>query len=360
MKRRFFAMTAVTVAAVASSGLTSVSAAPSVTVSESFTAVANMTDAPLPAFVVSGFDPSDLLLVTVALDGAEAGTSLSLPVNTGLTLEYGYSAWSGVTSVGFTGSQTNANAALAAMTITTGATAGTPALEVNVALNDNDYALNPLNGHFYKFVADEDIYWQDAQAAAEATTFRGMTGHLVTITEAGENDFVTSKIEDASDVWIGASDEETEGRWKWMGGPEEGQVFWEHSCLTSPPCGGLSGTDSYSPGTPAVVTYDAWAAGVEPNNAYGSDGEDHAVTNWDGVPGEWNDLYKQFGGIDGYVVEFSTDPTSVAVSSTVLTLDGSKPTGDLGQTGFSVWLLTSVALVLIGAGLTLERPAVRR
>lgn len=345
-------------------GPAQVAAAPAVTVSETFTAVAGMTDAALPDFVISGFGPGDLLLVAVALDDAETGTSLSFPVNTGLTLEFGYSAWTAVASIAFTGSQADANAALAAMTITTGGTAGKPVLKVNVALNDNDYSLNPLNGHFYKYVASSNIFWQDANAAAEASTFRGLTGYLVTITDADENAYVTSKIEGASDVWIGASDEETEGRWKWMGGPEKGQVFWEHACVAAPPCGGSSGTDSYSPGTPAIVTYDAWAAGVEPNNSYGSDGEDHAVTNWLGSPGEWNDIYKEFSGPSGYVVEFSGSGTSVALSGTALTLDGSPPpkagTNDLGETGFSPWTLSLVALVLLGCGAALRRPVAVR
>lgn len=341
-------------------GVFPASAAPSVTVSESFTAVANMTDSSLPDVVIDGFAPADLLLVAVALDDAQTGTSLTLPVNTGLTLEFGYSSWSGTTSISFTGSQANANAALAAMTITTGDPVGVPVLKVNVALNDNDYALNPLNGHFYRYVASSDIFWQNAQAAAEATTFRGLTGYLVTITDADENAFVTSKIEGAQNVWIGASDEETEGRWKWMGGPEEGQVFWEHACVATSSCGGSAGTDSYSPGTPAISTYDGWVPGVEPNNSYGSDGEDHAVTNWFGVPGEWNDIFKEFSGPSGYVVEFSGDGASLALSGTSLTLDGSKPSngggsGGLGETGFAAWTLTSIALLMIGAGLALRR-----
>lgn len=338
-------------------GPSGASAAASVTVSESFTAVAGMTDAALPDFVIRGFGATDLLLVAVGLDDAQAGTSLTFPVTTGLTLEYGYSAWTSVTEVAFTGTQADANAALAAMTITTGGTAGAPVLKVNVALNDNEYSLNPLNGHFYKYVASANIFWQNANAAAEAMTFRGLTGYLVTITDADENAYVTSKIEGASDVWLGASDEETEGRWKWMGGPEKGQVFWEHTCVAAPPCGGVSGTDTYSPGTPAIVTYDAWVPGTEPNNSYPSYGEDHAVTNWLGVPGEWNDIYKEYPGPSGYVVEFSGSDTSVALSGTTLTLDGSPPpSNDLGGTGFSPWMLTLIAIMLFGSGFALRRP----
>lgn len=369
MKNTMFRCGVVTVALGLAFGPLRATAAPSVTVNETFTATAGMTDAALPDFVIGGFAPTDLLLVAVALDDAESGTSLTFPVNTGLTLEYGYSVWTSVTEIAFTGSQSDANAALAAMTITTGGTAGVPVLKVNVALNDNEYSLNPMNGHFYKYVASSNIHWQDANTAAEAMRFRRLKGYLVTITDADENAYVTSKIEGATNVWIGASDEETEGRWKWMGGPEKGKVFWEHACVASPPCGGVSGTESYLPGTPAVVTYDAWVVGVEPNNSYGSYseesfgaltaiGEDHAVTNWNGVPGEWNDIYKEYPGPSGYVVEFSGSGSSVAVSGTTLTLDGSPPSrGDLGGTGFSPWLLTLVALAMLGGGIALRRPS---
>lgn len=354
----------------------SASAVGTVTVSSAFTAVANMTDADLPDFVVSGYGPSDVVLASVAIDDAEAGTSLSFPSHTGLTLKFGYSSWTGVLTVAFSGSQSDVNAALAAMTVTTGATAGVPKLSVSVALDDTTVALNPLNGHFYKYVASSNIHWTAAQAAAEAETFRGWSGYLVTITDADENAFVTAKIQGATNVWIGASDQETEGRWKWMGGPEDGQVFWEASCVATPtpPCGGVSGTSSYS-STSSIVAYNSWDYRGEPNNSYLSYGEDYAVTNWFGGSGNWNDIYNAFSGPSGYVIEFSGGDVETFTTAT-LTLDGSSAviggggsggsggggtgggTGGSGathpETGFSPWMLTGFGLMLIGAGALLE------
>jgi hypothetical protein len=53
--------------------------------------------------------------------------------------------------------------------------------------------------------------WGEARADAE---LRG--GHLVTITTQGENDFVASMVSANSDVWIGGSDIDQDGSWKWV------------------------------------------------------------------------------------------------------------------------------------------------
>ena len=45
--------------------------------------------------------------------------------------------------------------------------------------------VNPANGHFYAAVAvSGGIDWFDARVAAESRSFRGVQGHLVTITSA--------------------------------------------------------------------------------------------------------------------------------------------------------------------------------
>ena len=135
------------------------------------------------------------------------------------------------------------------------------------------------NGHFYEFISAPNINWADAKAAAEARTYNGQSGYLVTITSAEENQFAFSKI--GAQGWIGASDAAVEGEWRWVGGPENGQQFWS----------GLSN------GGTVNGAYHAWGGG-EPNNA---GNEDYAHFRNDGL---WNDLPLSAGGIQGYVVEY--------------------------------------------------------
>ena len=48
---------------------------------------------------------------------------------------------------------------------------------------------------------------QTAKTAAEASTYKGLTGYLVTITSEAENDFLDAKV--STNTWIGASDSST-------------------------------------------------------------------------------------------------------------------------------------------------------
>jgi hypothetical protein len=138
------------------------------------------------------------------------------------------------------------------------------------------------NGHWYEFVA-AGVGWQAAFDAAGASTFASpggvLTGYLATITSAEENRFLISL---APNGWFGGSDQEQEGVWKWMAGPEAGQVFWN---------GGPGGS------APAGM-FASWGGG-EPND---SNGEDYGHTN----SGTWND-YPGSVGL-GYYVEYSAAP----------------------------------------------------
>ena len=133
-----------------------------------------------------------------------------------------------------------------------------------------------------------DTTWTNALAQSASQTAYGATGYLVTITNAEENNFIVDYV-NAQNVWIGASDQGTEGTWKWMAGPEAGITFW---------VGNGSGS------TVPPLNYASWASG-EPNEG-GVAGEDYAVTNWQGSFGLWNDLADDPSQtIGGYIAEFS-------------------------------------------------------
>ncbi len=173
----------------------------------------------------------------------------------------------------------------------------------SLSIDDANYL--PSTDHFYQFITAQNISWSDAKVAAENQTYYGRKGYLATLTSKEEANFAGKQVSGAG--WIGGSDEETEGVWKWVTGPEAGTIFWR---------GQVNGT------TPKFAFWN----NNEPNDFRGNDpvGEDYAhITDPSiGIQGAWNDLPNQ-GGIDlyiakGYVVEYGIpgDPPLNIVAST--------------------------------------------
>lgn len=141
------------------------------------------------------------------------------------------------------------------------------------------------NNHYYEYVSGQ-FNFDQAKTAAETSIFNGINGHLVTLTSTDEETFILNNLFQNSrpSYWLGASDEEQEGLWQWISGPETGQVFWQ-----------LGNAIDFNQGN-----HNNWFSG-EPNN-FGFRGEDFAVGNW-AASGQWNDWGAQQRA--GYVVEYS-------------------------------------------------------
>lgn len=276
----------------------------------------NLGSAPILGVKVSGYEGKSVYVAVTSSKGA--GATLSVSTTTGLSLPFGYSAYSG-SAIAFTGAQDAVNAALATLKIDV-TVADTNPIDVSVTAFETkaEVAYNPANQHFYRFVPGK-VTGSDAFTAAAATTEFGLTGYLASITTAEENAFVAEKIQGgdgtvARNVWIGAQDADTEGDWEWVGGPDTGLQFWK-GC--NPANGGAAFEGRFS----------AWAPG-EPNNWNSTLcenensptlGEDCAIINkfspTSAPPdnaffqGLWNDLPCSYGSssnhiIAGYIVEF--------------------------------------------------------
>ncbi|MDM8159582.1 C-type lectin domain-containing protein, partial [Labilibaculum sp. K2S] len=157
------------------------------------------------------------------------------------------------------------------------------------------------DGHFYEYV-NATITWTQAEAVASAKTYYGLQGYLATVTSANENIFIQNKISDM--IWLGGSDRETEGIWKWVTGPESGNQF-------------STGANAYN------GSYVNWNSG-EPNST--SDEEDYIMMYAATNPGKWNDIYptKTYG----YVVEYggmTGDPALTMTTTTTLNIDVVRP-----------------------------------
>ena len=256
----------------------------------SLTAGSNATTTPSVATSITGFQIIGPAASTTPVQLRATSGTLTLGTSTGLTFD---GATSGST-INFSGTVANINAALATLRYSRAST-GTDTLEVSL-VNKGEIFFTQ-NNHLYKFISGS-FNWSAARTAAENQTAYGATGYLVTITSNEENEFVSDRL--TGDGWIGASDSETEGTWKWVTGPEAGTAFWQ----------GTAG------GSAVSGRFEAWAGG-EPNQAGEEDCAETYVSS-----GTWNDF--PCGASLGYVVEFGADgnmPTVVAQNISIVTAD---------------------------------------
>lgn len=179
------------------------------------------------------------------------------------------------------------------------ATTGISEKIFSLSIDDANYLL--LTDHFYEFVDQQSITWTDAKIAAENRFYYGRRGYLATLTSQEEANFAGKQASGAG--WIGGSDEETEGAWKWVTGPESGTTFWNGLVNGSTP------------------NFAFWNTG-EPNDFEGGEDYAHITDPSIGNPGAWNDLPNEGGtGLyipRGYIVEYGipSDPPLNIVATT--------------------------------------------
>lgn len=182
-----------------------------------------------------------------------------------------------------------------------------------VLVADGDF-----DGRHYKVFAADGISWADANAAAEASTFEGVSGHLATITSAAEDLFVET-------LRSGANLPSPEA---WVGGKTNS------NCTPIPGCGWMWVNDEGPISTSQVPlsSYSNWLSG-EPNDL---NGEFHLGVGLNDEFG-WNDE-QSLGNIGGFIVEYDAaipvDPQECTSSAGCMTTSGqmiSFPESGLGN-----------------------------
>lgn len=113
-------------------------------------------------------------------------------------------------------------------------------LPVSASANKDHVVINDIladavrfsegNGNYYKIVTAK-CSWDQAKVICE-----GMGGHLATITSADENEFCYNMFARSGETncWIGATDADSEGNWKWV----TGEPFSYKSFPSGEPNGG--------------------------------------------------------------------------------------------------------------------------
>lgn len=180
---------------------------------------------------------------------------------------------------------------------------------LTIEQSENPYGRLHYGTSYFEYV-DSGVTWQEAYDAVEtrnpdgtcAYTLGNLCGYLATVTSAGERTYINSQVA-TSDVWLGGSDRETEGLWRWVSGPDVGKVF-----LDARACGqGLKGNCTAG-SADSTVNYNNWNDG-EPNN---SNGSENYLQMIGGSGGLWNDL----NGSQrmGYVVKYTPGYLSQATA----------------------------------------------
>lgn len=168
------------------------------------------------------------------------------------------------------------------------------AKSINVTISGVDFLVS--TGHFYQFFSSPGITWEEARDEASQKRLYDLEGYLTTITTTAENQFILNRV--SGTAWIGASDVQEEGIWRWITGPEA--------------------TENSGLGRLLASGFQNWESG-EPNNL----GPEHYahMMDWSQPPGQWNDLANEGGAGDyeptGYIVEYGGLPGEPNVLETL-------------------------------------------
>ena len=156
--------------------------------------------------------------------------------------------------------------------------------------------IKEFEGRYYQLVSvpwhiennyQTGVTFHDAQLDAAARCHNGQRGYLATITSAEEQAFLESFLPTRIDnpdwtwiAWLGASDENQEGKWIWIDGPEQNTQFW-------------SGLSWEAGGYPVNGAYTNWYCRenpnwdyCDPNGVYPSDQDCMQMY----ANGKWNDV----------------------------------------------------------------------
>lgn len=149
--------------------------------------------------------------------------------------------------------------------------------------------------HIYHYnITGGAVSWLDAKAICASTTLFGLPGYLASILSSDENRVLSHKL--AAQAWIGASDFQQTGMWRWLGGPEAtmngtGLLFWDGP---NSAYGGNNVSGGFSAWEPTGVTF----VQGEPNGLQSTD------FSWFKLNGYWAARANNDVEVDAFICEF--------------------------------------------------------
>lgn len=220
---------------------------------------------PVTSFVAIEGDDSEPLqgMQIIITDGFNATTD-ELTYETGDGIDGTFDVATGIMTLTGNSDISTYREALKRVFFSTSAPRESATRSITVSLSNLDFL--PENGHFYQYFPQAGILWNPAREAAATQELFGLTGYLATITSKAESDFIIERV--AGSAWIGGTDENSEGDWRWVTGPE--------------------GLENGGAGRPFFGGFLNWNDN-EPNNCCGGEHYAHMM-DWTSPPGRWNDL----------------------------------------------------------------------
>jgi cysteine-rich repeat protein len=143
---------------------------------------------------------------------------------------------------------------------------------VRYSLDPETVVESDFEDHYY--ISEDQLGWHDARETCQM-----MGGDLVIINSELEQYYLEKLLDPTLNYWIGATDETTEGDWRWV----DGTLFWK---------GNASGT---------AHGYTNW----EKNQPDNMSGVQHYAKIWAGLNFQWDD--SAAGNLYNYICEFSDE-----------------------------------------------------
>lgn len=286
----------------------------------------------LRVIIAKNFTNGDVLLIQNSTGTTSNGITSGTVNAAGTNLEWKYNSQTGILSLDNPDGSPNASneayqEALRQVTFSTSNPAASPTTARDIQISLGDLLINSENGHYYEFINSTGISWTEANTDASNRRYFGFQGYLATIASEREQRFVEERVQ--GNGWIGASDAQSDGQWRWVTGPEgleedgRGRLFWSGQADVS------QAANATPAGGPFLNRYSNWLSG-EPNNLTTTlNGQQiresyaHIIGNETAYPGvgreaigRWNDLYNDIATINqqnsnfaafnslGYIIEY--------------------------------------------------------